>query len=91
MATYRLRRWSVEASVWQAPEVRDIHLVGYRNDETEHRVITSPIVDIKGKVITTQSGSVYLLEDIDPEYLRWMQENGINFDPENPIKDKRSK
>ena len=91
MATYRLHKWSVESArdLWQAPELASIRLVGYRDDETEHRVITSPIVEINGKNITTYSGSVYILEDISPDYLQWMQDNGITFDPDNPIKDKR--
>jgi hypothetical protein len=32
---------------------------------------------------------VYLLEDINEDYLSWMTENGYAYDPENPIKDKK--
>jgi len=89
MPIHHLHKWSVQSSPYDAPEIRNIRLVGYRDNETEHRVVTSPVVAIDGKKITTHKGSVYILEEIDPGYLAWMQENGIAFDPENPIKDKR--
>lgn len=91
MTTYSLHNWCVTRDLWQAPEVGGQRLKGYRNDEKLHRVITSPIVKVEGRNITTQSGSVYVLQEIDPDYLKWMQDNGIAYDPENPIKDRRAK
>ena len=90
MAQYHLHKWSVqtETNPYIAPEMRSIQLVGFRDNETK-RVVTSPVVKIDGKTITTRSGSVYLLQDISTEYLAWMMEQGIPYEVENPIKVKR--
>jgi len=87
MARYNLYRWSV-ASVGEAhwaPEQMRRALVGFRDQETK-KVITSDIESANGREITTASGSVYVLQDIDPDYLVWMEKEGIVFDPTNPIK-----
>jgi hypothetical protein len=91
MATYKLHKWSVKTDTdpYIAPECRSTRLVGYRDEETEHRVVTGPIVKVDGTTITTYSGSVYLLQEIDPNYKVWLDDHGHIYDPENPIKDKR--
>ncbi len=89
MSTYKLHHWSVQIkpNPYAAPQTAgmDIRLVGYRDDESR-AVITSPVMKVEGKTITTRSGSVYLLQDIDPAYEAWMKSVGIAYDPENPIK-----
>jgi hypothetical protein len=83
---YNLKRWSVSVrDPYKAPEQMNASLVGFRDNETKP-VITSPIVGVNGKTITTLSGSTYILEDPDPEYLDFLFENNIPFDPINPIK-----
>jgi len=82
---YHLYRWSVVGDLWKAPEIRNIRLCGYRNQE-ERRVVTSSVKETNGRTITTESGSVYILEDIDPDYLAFLRESGIEYDPENPIR-----
>jgi hypothetical protein len=82
---YHLHRWSVVGSAWVAPEAQTIRLSGFRNQE-ERKVVTSAVDKIDGRTITTASGSVYILEDIDPDYLNWMVDNNIKYDPDNPIK-----
>jgi hypothetical protein len=72
-----------------APEIATKHLLGYREIGAEHRVITSPIKTIEGNKITTMSGSIYILQDIDLGYEIWMKENNIKYDPANPIVDRR--
>lgn len=91
MATFHLHNWSVteDRDPFRAPETIAKRLMGCRDDDPRY-VITGPIISIQGKSITTYSGSVYILEDINPDYLKWMEDNGIQFDPENPIKDKRA-
>jgi hypothetical protein len=92
MATYHLYRWSVTSfsdNPWHAPEQRQLCLVGFRDQETK-RVITSTIKEVNGREITTETGSKYLLEDIDPEYLSWMDAEGLVYDPINPIKVKKA-
>ena len=88
MTTYHLYKWSVvsDNNPWHAPEQRTIQLAGFRDDQPK-QIVTSSVVKIEGRNITTRSGSVYVLEDISAEYLDWMQENGITYDPNNPIKD----
>src|SRR5271170_5635163 len=89
MSTYKLSHWSIQikADPYAAPETKnmDIRLVGYRDDESR-AVITSSVMKVEGKTITTRSGSVYLLQDIDPAYEAWMKDNGIAYDPDDPIK-----
>ena len=76
-------------SPWVPPECNPVCLMGYRNSE-DRGVRTSPIKEVDGSIIRTESGSTYFLGDPDPAYLRYLEENGIDFDPKNPIKDKRT-
>jgi hypothetical protein len=82
---YHLHRWGVIGEDYKAPELRMIRLVGFRNQE-EKRISTSYVDHVDGRVITTISGSVYILDDIDPEYLEWLIGNKIEYDPDHPIK-----
>jgi hypothetical protein len=52
-------------------------------------VKTSAIEKIDGRIITTESGSVYRLGRISRKYRRWLRKEGIEYDRKNPIKDKR--
>ncbi len=90
MAEYHLHKWSVssENDPWKAPEAQAKCLAGIRCED-DQQVVTSPIVSIEGRRVTTASGSVYILEDIDPDYVTWMKDNDIEYDPENPIRIKR--
>jgi uncharacterized protein CbrC (UPF0167 family) len=87
MAEYHLHRWSVcsTGDPFQAPELHPKRLAGLRCED-DREIVTSSIVSIDGRRVTTYSGSVYILEEIDPEFLSWMQENNMEYDPENPIK-----
>ena len=84
MSTYHLHRWSVVADPYQAPEIQEKRLIGHR-DQQPKAIRTGPVVKINGREITTWSGSVYILEDIDPEYRTWLEENNFCYDPENPL------
>jgi hypothetical protein len=90
MAKYHLHRWSVsmDDDPYQAPEVRAIRLVGFRDDETK-QVITSPIKEVNGREATTWSGSIYILEDMDTGYRDWLIENNKDIDWGNPFKSKK--
>jgi hypothetical protein len=90
MARYNLHRWSVESvgKAYWAPEQMRIALAGFRDQDIK-KVITSSIVHVNGREITTASGSIYILQDIDPDYLTWMEKEGIVYDPINPIKVKK--
>lgn len=87
----RLHRWSVTQASddpYLAPEAKPACLLGIRDSDGRY-VKTSPIFKVEGKEITTKSGSVYILEDMDPDFRLWMEEEGIEYDPENPITFKR--
>lgn len=86
--TYNLYKWRVVPlynKSYLAPEANPVCLSGYRNDET-FPIKTSPIKKADGRQITTLSGSVYILEDIDVDYLSWCIDNNIDYNYDNPIK-----
>lgn len=87
MAEYHLHCWSVGSTgdPFQAPELHHKRLAG-RRCEDDREIVTSSIVSVDGRRVTTYSGSVYILEDIDPSFLAWMKDNNYEYDPENPIK-----
>jgi len=84
---YTLENWSVYVSpndeYYTAPECIPRRLRGRRGDVN---VITSGIKSVEGRRVTTVSGNVYVLGEINPEYLAWMNENGLTYDKVNPIR-----
>jgi hypothetical protein len=86
---YLIENWSVVGSVYTAPEARNIRIHGNVYGHSLHKdgtpVITSEIVKVNGKEITTRN-NIYKLGDPEKDYINWMKENNIKFDPENPIK-----
>jgi hypothetical protein len=91
MSEYQLEKWGVSyrsGDLYLAPEVNPVCLVGYR-DNDPRPVITSPIVEVNGRIIRTQSGSTYFLGEPSPEYLAYLESIGYPYDEENPIKDRR--
>lgn len=55
-------------------------------DIQKDEVTTSPIEKIEGKRITTRSGTVYILGEVNPEYVSFLKAIGKELDQENPIK-----
>lgn len=93
MKEYHLSNWSVtEQSAinpWIPPECSMKLLQGHREEDGKD-VITSSIEEVDGKIIRTASGSTYFLGEPDPKYLAYLESIGYAYDPENPIKDKRT-
>lgn len=87
MPSYTLNKWGITttSNPFTAPECSRIHLVGFRDDDNR-RVITSPIMKVEGRIITTRSGSTYFLGEPDSEYLAYLEEIEYEYDCENPIK-----
>lgn len=87
MATYHLKNWSITSAndPYLPPEAQRLRLHGLRVED-DKEVTTSYIVTVDGRNITTYSGSVYILEDIDPDYLQWLKDSGRTHDPDHPIK-----
>lgn len=93
MTTYHLHSWAIVSlhnDPYMSPELNPKCLSGYR-DQSEKKVLTTPIAKIDGRTVTTRSGSVYLLEDISDTYKAWMDSEGIPYDPDNPVHIKKSK
>ena len=90
MAEYRLENWSVYCDPYAAPELGAIRLRGTRAGE-DKQVLTNYVDHVDGRRITTLTGTVYVLGEPDPAYLRWMAENGHAYDPEQPIRVRRGR
>jgi len=89
---YTLNQWGVRRRIsdnpYLAPECNPVCLVGFRDDDPR-QVLTSPIVEVNGKIIKTYSGSTYCLGEPNPEYIAYLESIGYDYDEENPIKDMR--
>lgn len=87
MTTYHLHRWSLvgDTDPYKPPEHNTIRLSGFRNQDSR-RVTTSVILSVNGREVTTYSGSVYILEDIDPDYLKYLDSTGEIYNHDNPIR-----
>jgi hypothetical protein len=89
----RLEKWSCcftdAENPYLAPECRTIRLqgkvYGHPSFDDGSDVVTSRIVKTEGRTITTYSGSVYVLGEVEPGYREWLAKNRPNWDPENPI------
>jgi hypothetical protein len=83
---HELTNWSliIGDNPYQAPENNVTCLYGIRVNDGKI-IQTSYIVSSSGREVTTYSGSVYVLKDIDPNYLKWMSDHNIKYNPENPI------
>lgn len=84
---YTLSNWSVisKSSRYVPPEQQIICLQGFREDDQRY-VCTSRVMSSDKDKVKTYSGSTYSLKDPDPEYLQWLKDNDMDFDPLNPIK-----
>jgi len=82
-----LNNWFVpDLDPFKAPEIKDgLHIIGVRSTDNV-RVITSEVITCTGRLVRTNSGTLYMLGTVDSEYLNWMKEKNIAFDPANPIK-----
>ena len=98
---YTLENWSVVDSPcdpYIPPECKTKRLMGHcpeRAREVYYKtpreiqkdeITTSPIAKIEGKRITTKSGTVYVLGQVNPDYVSFLKTLGKELDQENPIK-----
>lgn len=88
----QLRNWSVvivpsRSNPYREPRIR---LGGLVSDHPDHYdgkdIVTSKIMDVKGRMITVESGNVYeLVGDPEPAYLAYLRCEGKIYDAINPI------
>lgn len=88
-----LKKWVVTLHPnhhWIAPEVRGNPCLGGIPDSGPlamgGKIITSPIVSVKGRVVVTHSGSVYRLTGRpDPFFIKFLKDKGLVYDGKNPL------
>jgi hypothetical protein len=88
--TVLLKNWSIILDRWYLPpEYKRAHLKGYAYGHPEYKdgtlVKTSIIVETEGFLVKTATGTIYLLEDPDPEYILWLRLNHLKFNNERPF------
>jgi len=93
----RIENWSLiynQGNSYQAPEMFEKRLHGevynHPSQPDGNKVYTSSIIKIEGRIITTFSGSVYILGKPEESYVTWCRENNHN-DPnsENPFGERK--
>ena len=86
MHVIKLHNWALVAISPNTYSEPHQHLKGYRTGEKQP-IRTSRIVKIVGALITTESGTVYKLEQPHPTYVAWCRETGCHIPTKNePIK-----
>lgn len=87
----RLENWSLGIAsdrIWDAPEIRETYLqgevFGHPRVEDGKRVVTSAITLAGGLYVETRNNR-YLLGTPDPAYLKFLEDNGYEYFPDNPI------
>lgn len=72
------------------PELGGIALKGTVKGHPKKRdgqlVRTTRIKKVEGRMVLTDSGTLYRLGEPLPDYRKWAEENHPPFDPENPIR-----
>ena len=79
----RLENWFVKQALddtgYKAPELCPACLAGEVYDHPKHEdgklILTSAFVesDRENNTVTTKSGSVYTLGEVDPSYIKWLE------------------
>jgi len=89
-----LKRWSIgwiREDPYMAPEMNRTcvygNIYGSERFNDGELIKTNAIVESKGRIITTESGSQYRLYGRPfKAYVNWMKENGIEYDGKNPVR-----
>lgn len=79
-----IEEWSTctEHNPYLAPEMRGTCVQGILNLT---KIVTSRLIDVNGSEIET-GYSRYTLGKISDDFVQWMKDHNILFDPENPIR-----
>ena len=88
----KIENWStcsLTLDPFKAPEQGFLCIQGQIMDPdrgTMKSIRTSTVVDVKGRKITTRSGSVYALGKIDPNFRAWLKVNRPAWNWKKPIR-----
>lgn len=84
-----LHNWCMLTSLHEGPDTI-YRILGELKNHPRHldgaEILTSRIVEVNGRMVSTRRGSQYQLGEPDPGYLKWIQENIPSWDPENPLR-----
>jgi hypothetical protein len=88
----KLEQWGVceRGDCFAAPETRMICLTGIvyghpvKPDGKE--IVTNAIAAVDGRIITTYSGTEYVLGEPAPKYLQYLKDNGYEYNENFPIR-----
>jgi hypothetical protein len=87
----RIDQWATEPCPnlpYLAPELHDhLHVSGIIGGKEK---ITSRVVHVDGRVVTTKTGSVYELGEPSGRFLAFLAEHGLQLDPVEPVKLRRA-
>lgn len=95
---YKLYNWAVhaeEGNPYYPPEDFPKYLSGEcpghpKFINPNKRLVTSSIQEVNGRVVKTNSGTLYeLTGPPSDDYLKWMTDNNRAYDPEQPIKTRK--
>lgn len=86
----KLENWSVVTRDPYSPPEYGIYLAGsvygHATRPDGQKITTSRIVEVNGRKVTTASGSIYEVGEVNPEYAKYLLEQGKPINPDNPIK-----
>ena len=89
----KLDNWSCGPVIddpYLAPERAGLCLhgtvTGHHRIPDGETIRTNRVAKVNGRTVVTESGTVYELGNPDPEYLAWMAQHNIPFDPDFPIR-----
>lgn len=79
---------------YTAPELVRLYLRGFAHDHPKlgsQEIQTSAVINFHlgkngARLVTTKSGSVYLLGKINPKYRKWLKKHYPNWNWREPIK-----
>ena len=80
---YHIESWSV-VELPSLSKNREMRLCGIRVEDGMN-IVSSKIEYVEGRSITMHTGNIYILGMPSEEYLRHLQDTGIDFNKDNPI------
>jgi hypothetical protein len=85
MKIVTIKKWKVVSLPGSSEMFLTGEVYGHPNFEEGCLIVTSSIQGSNKKKAWTKN-TMYLLEDVHPDYLQWVKNNNLNWDEEEPIK-----
>ena len=85
----RLENWAIYGDVYDDPKMGMYMLAGDVYEDPKRpdgtRIQTTRVVKVDGRIIATQSGSIYRLGEVESGYRDYLRRHRPKWDPENPV------